>query len=62
MPMMSIHEKMEKEAEHIENFKGSIKGKRIIHRDRIANAQLLYEDYFQPNTKFHDGVFNVAPG
>lgn len=54
---MHDDDEMEKEVEHILNFKGSLKGRRIIHRDRIVGARLFYKDYFQPKQKFHEGGF-----
>ena len=46
MMMMSIQEELEKAEEHVLNFNGSIKGQRVIPRDRIVDARILYTDYF----------------
>jgi hypothetical protein len=56
MMMMSIQEEMKKAEEHVLNFKGSIKGMRVIPRDRISGARLLYTDYFTADnipSRFH---------
>ncbi|XP_020186997.1 uncharacterized protein [Aegilops tauschii subsp. strangulata] len=45
---------MERQVEHILNFKGSMKGKRVINRDRVSGAQLVYKDYFGPDPTFTD--------
>jgi hypothetical protein len=57
MMMMSIQKEIEKEEEHALNFKGSIKGRRVIPRDRIADARLLYTDYFTFDPTYHEGFF-----
>ena len=33
--LMSMQEKMDRQVQHILNFKGSIKGRRVINRDRV---------------------------
>ena len=38
MSMMSIQEEMEKMEEHVLNFKGSIKGRITVARDRLKGA------------------------
>uniref|UniRef100_M8CJU9 Putative mitochondrial-processing peptidase subunit beta n=1 Tax=Aegilops tauschii TaxID=37682 RepID=M8CJU9_AEGTA len=55
--MMIIEEELEKQEEHVLNFKGSIKGKRAISWDRIARAKLLYKDYFKPDPTYDEGFF-----
>ena len=55
MAMVSIQEKMEKNEEHVLNFKGSIKGRITVARDRLKGARDLYDDYFKrPNPVFHE--------
>ncbi|XP_020197592.1 uncharacterized protein [Aegilops tauschii subsp. strangulata] len=55
--MMSIQEEFEKAEEHVLNFKGSIKGWRVIPRDRIASARFLFTDYFATVPTFHETFF-----
>lgn len=43
--LMSMQEEMDQQVEHILNFKGSIKGRRVINQDRVSRAQLLQKDY-----------------
>ena len=43
---------MVREVEHILNFQGSIKMRRVLNLDRVSRAQLLYNDYFDPNPTF----------
>ena len=58
MSMMTIQEEMEKKEEHVLNFKGSIKRRITVARDRLKGARDLYDDYFiRPNPVFHEGVF-----
>ena len=38
---MSMQEEMDRQVEHILNFKVSIKGRRVINRDRVSRARLL---------------------
>ena len=45
---------MDQQVEHILNFKGSIKGRRVINRDRVSGAKLLHNDYFAPTRAFSD--------
>ena len=52
--LMSMQEEMDQQVEHILNFKGSVKGRRVITRDRVSGAQLLYEDYFYLDPTFPD--------
>ncbi|XP_020190111.1 uncharacterized protein [Aegilops tauschii subsp. strangulata] len=52
--LMSMQEEMERQVEHILNFKGSIKGRRVINRDRVSKAKLLHNDYFAPKPAFPD--------
>ena len=42
--LMSMQEEMDWQAEHILNFKGSIKGRSVINRDRVFGARLLQKD------------------
>src|SRR5664279_800005 len=53
MSMMSIQEEMEKKEEHVLNFRGSIKGRIVMPRDRIKGARDLYNDYFRPVSYTH---------
>ncbi|KAM3346909.1 hypothetical protein ACQJBY_021098 [Aegilops geniculata] len=46
--LMSMQEDMDRQVEHILNFKGSIKWRRVINRDRVSGAKLLQRDYFAP--------------
>src|SRR4051812_3175901 len=48
---MSMQEEMDRQVEHILNFKGSIKGRRVINRDRVS---ILQKDYFAPIPAFPD--------
>ncbi len=58
MSMMSMQEELEKKEEHVLNFKGSIKGRITVKRDRLKGARDLYDDYFKrPNPVFHEGFF-----
>ncbi|KAE8790985.1 hypothetical protein D1007_34633 [Hordeum vulgare] len=43
--LISMQEEMGRQVEHIFNFKGSIKGRRVINRDRGVEA---HNDYFKP--------------
>ena len=43
--LMSMQEEMDRQVEHILNFKGSIKRRRVINRDRVSGARLLQRDY-----------------
>ncbi|XP_020168516.1 uncharacterized protein [Aegilops tauschii subsp. strangulata] len=52
--LMSMQEEMDQQVEHILNFKGSIKGRRAINRDRVSGAKLLHMDYFAPKPTFPD--------
>ncbi|XP_020200492.1 uncharacterized protein [Aegilops tauschii subsp. strangulata] len=52
--LMSMQEEMDRQVEHILNFKGSIKGRRVINRDRVSGAKLLHNDYFAPTPAFPD--------
>nr|XP_020164085.1 uncharacterized protein LOC109749553 [Aegilops tauschii subsp. strangulata] len=51
---MSMQEEMDRQVEHILNFKVSIKGRRVINRDRVSGAKLLHNDYFAPKPAFPD--------
>ena len=42
--LMSMQEGMDRQMEHILNFKGSIRGRRVINRDRVSRAKLLHKD------------------
>ncbi|KAI4997736.1 hypothetical protein ZWY2020_053078 [Hordeum vulgare] len=57
MMLMSMEEEMDWEVEHILNFEGSIKGRRVINRDRVSGAKLLQKDYFDPELTFSDDTF-----
>ena len=48
---------MNREVEHILNFEGSIKERRVPNRDRVAGTRLLYKDYFQPVPTLPDTWF-----
>jgi hypothetical protein len=52
--LMSRQEKMDRRVEHILNFKGSIKRKRVINRDGVSGARLLFKDYFASDPPFPD--------
>ncbi|KAE8771872.1 hypothetical protein D1007_56174 [Hordeum vulgare] len=52
--LTTMQEEMDWQVEHILNFKGSIKGKRVINRDRVSEEKLLQKDYFAPNPAFSD--------
>ena len=52
--LMSMQEEMDRQVEHILNFKGSIKGRRVINQDRVSGAKLLHNDYFAPKPAFPD--------
>ena len=52
--IMSMQEEMDRQVEHILNFKGSIKRRRVINRDRVSGAWLLQRDYFALKPTFHD--------
>lgn len=52
--LMSMQEGMDRQIEHILNFKGSIKWRRVINRDRVSGAKILHKDYFAPNSTFRD--------
>ena len=36
--LMSMQKEMDRQVEHILNFKGSIKGRRVINRNRVSGA------------------------
>ncbi|XP_020196835.1 uncharacterized protein [Aegilops tauschii subsp. strangulata] len=50
--LMSMQEEIDWQVEHILNFKGSIKGRRVINQDRVSGAKLLHNDYFAPTPAF----------
>ncbi|XP_020152423.1 uncharacterized protein [Aegilops tauschii subsp. strangulata] len=52
--LMSMQEEMDRQMEHIHNLKGSIKGRRVVNRDRVSEAKLLHKDYFAPTPAFPD--------
>ncbi|XP_020181336.1 uncharacterized protein [Aegilops tauschii subsp. strangulata] len=52
--LMSMQEEMDRQVKHILNFKGSIKGRRVINRDRVSGAKLLHKDNFAPKLAFLD--------
>lgn len=52
--LMSMQEKMDRQVQHILNFKGSIKGRRVINRERVSGAKLLHKDYFAAKHTFSD--------
>ncbi|XP_073363681.1 uncharacterized protein [Aegilops tauschii subsp. strangulata] len=41
---MNMQEEMDRQVEHILNFKGSIKGRSVINQDRMSGAKLLHKD------------------
>ncbi|KAE8815935.1 putative late blight resistance protein-R1B-16-like protein [Hordeum vulgare] len=45
MILMSTQEEMDREVEHILNFKGSIKGRRVINQNRVSGAKQLQKDF-----------------
>ena len=47
--LMSMQEEMDRQVEHILNFMGPIKGRRVINQDRISGARQLHKNYFAPN-------------
>ena len=47
--LMSMQEEMDRQVEHILNFKGSINGRRMINRDRVSGAKLLHKDFLLPS-------------
>ncbi|KAI4982380.1 hypothetical protein ZWY2020_022872 [Hordeum vulgare] len=57
MMLMSMQEEMDQEVEYILNFKGSIKGRRVINRGRVSGAKLLQKHYFDPEPTFLDDTF-----
>ncbi|KAE8813840.1 hypothetical protein D1007_09037 [Hordeum vulgare] len=52
--LMSMEEEMDRQVENILNFKGSIKGRRVINQGRVSRPWLLEKDYFAPNPTFQD--------
>ena len=44
--LMSMQEEMDRQVEHILNFKGS---RGVINRDRVSEAKLVHWDYFSPS-------------
>ncbi|KAI5022532.1 hypothetical protein ZWY2020_059262 [Hordeum vulgare] len=52
--LMTMQEEMDRQLEHILNFKSSIKGRRVINRDRVFEENLLQKDYFALNPTFPD--------
>nr|XP_020197682.1 uncharacterized protein LOC109783491 [Aegilops tauschii subsp. strangulata] len=52
--LMSMQEEMDRQVEHILNFKGSIKGRRVINQDRVSGAKLPHNYYFSPTPAFPD--------
>jgi hypothetical protein len=54
MTIMSIQHETDREVEQILNFKGSIKGRRVLNQDRVSRAWLLYKDYFALVPAFPD--------
>ncbi|XP_020168116.1 uncharacterized protein [Aegilops tauschii subsp. strangulata] len=55
--LMGMQEEMDRQVEHILNFKGSIKGRRVVNRDRVSEARLLQKDYIAPNPNFPDDTW-----
>ena len=47
--LMSMQEEMDRQVEHILNFKGSNKRGRVNNQDRISGARQLHKNYFAPN-------------
>ena len=52
--LMSMQAGMDRQVEHNLNFKGSIKGRRVINRDGVSGEKLLHKDYFAPKPTFPD--------
>nr|XP_020165219.1 uncharacterized protein LOC109750675 [Aegilops tauschii subsp. strangulata] len=52
--MQVVLEDMECAEEHVLNFKGSIKGHRVLNRNRARNHLTLMTDYFAPDAFFAD--------
>uniref|UniRef100_A0A453EBC2 Uncharacterized protein n=2 Tax=Aegilops tauschii subsp. strangulata TaxID=200361 RepID=A0A453EBC2_AEGTS len=52
--MLAVLEEAEREEEHILNFKGSIKGHRVLNRNRARGHLTLMADYFVPDALFAD--------
>ena len=52
--LMIMQEEVDRQMEHILNFKGSIKRRRVINRYRVSGARLLHRDYFALNHPFLD--------
>ncbi|KAI4988115.1 hypothetical protein ZWY2020_029745 [Hordeum vulgare] len=57
MMLVSMKEEMDPKMEDILNFKGSIKRRRFINRDRVFRAKLLQKDCFDPEPTFPDHTF-----
>ena len=55
--LVSMQEDMDRQVEHILNFKGSIKVRSVINQDRVFRARLLQRDYFAPNPTFLDDTW-----
>ena len=52
--LMSMQEEMDRQVEHILNFKGSIKGGRVINWEKVSGVKRLHNDYFAPTHAFPD--------
>ncbi|XP_020149491.1 uncharacterized protein [Aegilops tauschii subsp. strangulata] len=52
--MQVILKDVKQEEEHVLNFKGSIKGHRVLNRNRALDHLTLMADYFAPNALFTD--------
>ena len=52
--MQAVLEDMKRAEEHVLNFKGSIKGHRVLNRNRAHDHLTLMTDYFAPDALFAD--------
>ena len=52
--MQAVLEDAERAEEHVLNFKGSIKGHRVLNRNRAPCHLTLMADYFHPDALFAD--------
>ncbi|KAI4994359.1 hypothetical protein ZWY2020_029407 [Hordeum vulgare] len=52
--MKAVLEDVERAEEHVLNFKGSIKGHRVLNRDRARGQLTLIDDYFDLAALFVD--------
>ena len=52
--MQAVLEEAERREEHVLNFKGSIKGHRVLNRNRAGSHFTLMADYFALDALFTD--------